>query len=1081
MRLSLASSWQRIIQLGDELLATDSLAAQRDLIVRTVSDLLDCQTELWLDENRFRLPGMHQTVLFAKQPPTDVIRKVVESGETCCPSSEMTDTAAVPLINHGVVIGALQVRRPNGQEFRKTDFEFLESLVGHLVLAMYASRRIRVEQWRIEQLTLVRRVSAQIANVTDINMLSHRVVELIQKAFRYYYVGLFTCEPGEEQLRFRSGARPARGMKKKQVKTSALRVKLGQGLVGLAAQTGEEVLSDDVMNDPRYRYEDSLPETRSEVDLPLKIEDRVLGVLDIQSDQVKAFHPNDLLVLRALADSVAVAVAGTRMYGELEKRARQLELVAKVSDEITSFLDLDELLAKVAVLIQERLKFPYVHLFTVHQNRRQIIYEAGSGARSQRYEMGYALDLDNDEGIIPWVARNGEAVLANDVAQEPRYRPSPLPPEDTRAELTVPLIYDHQVIGILDLQSDRKNAFDEDDRFLSNALADTIAVAIHNADLYRTERWRRQITEGLKEVAGLLSAEAGLEDVLEAILKELERNLPCDVSAIWLKEGDELYLAKIHGADVIDVEEASRNWPEAMLYLTDTLQAIEPVIRRPTDPIGPAGAACGFSADYSSVAVALRVGEQPVGVLTLSHHTSGRYGHEAQALTATFASHAAVAIENARLYDSAQEQAYASAALLQVAQAVATSNSMGEVLASITRIIPILVGVEACGVYLWDGKKFHPEQVYGFPENVAPLVAGSDFLPGDFPLLDQLREQGQPVFGLLNPDTPEAWLNPDLPQTQEDALYMLETGERLLLAFPLMIKGDLYGAMLIDETAEARRFRSKRIEILTSIAQEVALSIQNEHLQTEMVARERLEHEIQLARQIQRTFLPEFLPEVPGWDLSATWKTARDVGGDFYDVVELPGNRLGLFIADVSDKGIPAALFMALTRTLVRAVVYDTSSPAEALRRVNALIIPDNRQGMFVTAVYAVLSLESGELTYANAGHNPPLWLKRSNGKLETLTRTGMALGVVEDTGMSEKSICLDRGDSLLLYTDGVTEAFSPVNEFFGIERLSVNMAENPDADTETLLGSIEKSVLEFIGSAPLADDMTMLGIKRSK
>ena len=129
------------------------------------------------------------------------------------------------------------------------------------------------------------------------------------------------------------------------------------------------------------------------------------------------------------------------------------------------------------------------------------------------------------------------------------------------------------------------------------------------------------------------------------------------------------------------------------------------------------------------------------------------------------------------------------------------------------------------------------------------------------------------------------------------------------------------------------------------------MSIQNDHLQQEMVARERLEHEVQLARQIQRTFLPEHLPEFPDWDLAATWRTARQVGGDFYDVFELPGGRLGLFIADVSDKGIPAALFMALTRTLVRAAVLDTTSPAEVMRRVNELIIPDNREGMFVTAV----------------------------------------------------------------------------------------------------------------------------------
>src|SRR5512134_4114285 len=138
---------------------------------------------------------------------------------------------------------------------------------------------------------------------------------------------------------------------------------------------------------------------------------------------------------------------------------------------------------------------------------------------------------------------------------------------------------------------------------------------------------------------------------------------------------------------------------------------------------------------------------------------------------------------------------------------------------------------------------------------------------------------------------------------------------------------------------------------MTGSVKEAALAIQNDLLQRAMVARERLETEVQLARQIQQTFLPESLPRFSDWDLAARWKTARQVGGDFYDVFNLPNNRLGLFIADVADKGVPAALFMALTRTLVRAAVLENHSPAEAMKRVNDLLVPDTRQGMFVTAV----------------------------------------------------------------------------------------------------------------------------------
>ena len=1064
------ATWRQIIELGEALMQKDTLAAQRDLILDTVACLMNGQVKLWLDENLFHLPGPGRTALFPVHPPHGPMSETFKSGYSFVSKGRRT-LLAFPLKNGDVSMGVLQVMR-TAKPFVKKEIEILEGLAGHISLALVAAHRFAVDQWRVEQLTLVRRVSAQIANVLDLDVLTRRITKLIQRTFNYYYVAVFTHTKGQEFLNFRSSAGQARGRGK------PLKIRWGDGLIGSAARTGEDAITNDVHTEPRFQFLDLLSETQSEAVLPLKIEGQILGVLDVQSDQLGAFHPNDLLVLRALADTIAIAINGARLYGELQTRAEHLEMVAEVSNDITSILDLDKLLSKVAVLIQERMNFPYVHLFSVHPNRRQVIYEAGSGARSASLK-GYMFDLDNDEGIISWVAREGQTILANDVTKEPRYKPSPFPPEDTRSELTIPLVFNNQVVGVLDLQSDNINGFTEEDQFLCEALADSVASAIHNADLYQTERWRRQVADGLREVAGSISAEVGLDDLLDRVLHELEHNLPCEVAAVWLLEGDELYLAHVHGAERPDVDDALWHWPETYDFLVATLTSEQPVIRKPEDPIGPTGAARGFSADYSSIAAALRAGDHPLGVLTLSHHAPGRYGHEAQAITSTFANYASVAIENVRLYDAAQEQAYASAALLQVAQAVANSNSLEETIGSVVRITPILVGVKACAIFLWEEGRFRPTQAYGLPEDVQTSLLGRDFLPGDFPLLDAVREGAQMVVGLLAPSVPIDWLDPALANNEQETMYALQTGEHLLIGFPLVIRNDFYGVMVVEEDADARRFRSKRVEIVNSIAQQVVLSIQNEHLQLEMVVRERLEHEVELARQIQKTFLPEHLPELPGWELAATWLTARHVGGDFYDVIELPGGKLGLLIADVSDKGMPAALFMALTRTLVRAVVYDTPSPAEVLRRVNALIIPDNREEMFVTAVYGVLSLESGEFTYANAGHNPPIWVKSAGKTLEILHRTGAALGIIEDLSMDERTVSLGLEDLLLLYTDGLTEAFSPEGVTYGEERLQEVLKMTEAFTASGALNALEASVNQFMGPLPAADDLTMLALLR--
>jgi len=374
----------------------------------------------------------------------------------------------------------------------------------------------------------------------------------------------------------------------------------------------------------------------------------VLGVLDVQSDQLHGFHPNDLLILEALADSISRAIEGARLYSDLRRRANQLTLIAEVSKSVSSSLDLFTLMENVAALIHDRFGYPHVNLFTVHPNRRLIAFVAGSGERRSGLSH-YTLSLHDAQGIIPWVAREGKTILANDIKKDQRFRPSPLPPENTRSELTVPLIYHQEVVGVLDIQSDKLNAFTRDDRIIFEAVADNIATAIHNVDLYRSEQWRRQVGESLREVAGLISADAGVDDVFEAILSELDRNLPVDISAIWLLEDDELYLAACHNCDESTLEQALYESPGSYQRLMDALYSETPIIRTPQDPIWITGMVAGYEQDYSALAVPLRVGDQPYGVITLAHSTPGRYGHEAKAMTTTFASYAAVAIENARL------------------------------------------------------------------------------------------------------------------------------------------------------------------------------------------------------------------------------------------------------------------------------------------------------------------------------------------------------------------------------------------------------------------------------------------------
>ncbi len=241
---------------------------------------------------------------------------------------------------------------------------------------------------------------------------------------------------------------------------------------------------------------------------------------------------------------------------------------------------------------------------------------------------------------------------------------------------------------------------------------------------------------------------------------------------------------------------------------------------------------------------------------------------------------------------------------------------------------------------------------------------------------------------------------------------------------------------------------------------------------------ERREYEAETARGIQQSFLPESPPRIDGFDLAALSLPAWEVGGDFYDFIPISEKKWGLVIADVSGKGIPAALFMALSRTLVRANVSANSTVSEAIQRANHLISEDARSGMFVTLFYAVLDSRRRRLSYVNAGHNAPLLLKPGGGDIVLLEAKGIALGVLDDINLEEKVLDIASDDIVILYTDGVTEAINEKEEQFGQERLIETIRKNIDLPANDLIDRIKEEVTTFACGQPQFDDFTLVALK---
>jgi len=367
-----------------------------------------------------------------------------------------------------------------------------------------------------------------------------------------------------------------------------------------------------------------------------------------------------------------------------------------------------------------------------------------------------------------------------------------------------------------------------------------------------------------------------------------------------------------------------------------------------------------------------------------------------------------------------------------------------------------------------DGSKAPEETpaVADVPQQAAPEV---EIAPND-PILAYLAS----VSGVVEVEK----LDLESPALEK----MKEAGVKVLV--PLVSQGELIGLLNLGPRLSQQEYSADDRKLLSDLATQTAPAVRVAQLvrqqQQEAQERERIEQELKVARLIQQTLLPKTLPELPGYDVAAYYQPAREVGGDFYDFLDLEDGRFGLVVGDVTDKGVPAALVMATTRTMLRAAAQRLDTPGEVLQRVNDVLVQEIPPNMFVTCLYAILERESGRLVYANAGHDLPYRRRagRSAGA-EELRATGMPLGLMPGMGYEEKEIVLEKGESVLFYSDGLVEAHDPRREMFGFPRLQ-GLVGAQRSGGSSLISFLLSELRRFTGEGwEQEDDITLVTLDR--
>ena len=301
------------------------------------------------------------------------------------------------------------------------------------------------------------------------------------------------------------------------------------------------------------------------------------------------------------------------------------------------------------------------------------------------------------------------------------------------------------------------------------------------------------------------------------------------------------------------------------------------------------------------------------------------------------------------------------------------------------------------------------------------------------------------------------------------------------LVIPLVSQGELVGLLNLGPRLSQQEYSADDRGLLTTLATQAAPAVRVAQLvreqQAEARERERIENELRVARLIQQTLLPKDLPALPGWQIASYYQPARAVGGDFYDFLPFEDGRLGLVIGDVTDKGVPAALVMATTRSILRTAAQSGGSPGQVLERANNLLCPDIPPKMFVTCLYAILDPATGRLEYANAGHDLPY--QRQGASAQELRARGMPLGLMPGMRYEENATVLAPGDSLLLYSDGLVEAHNPARDMFGFPRLMRLIAAHDDATP--LIDTLLAALADFTGAGwEQEDDVTLVALRHT-
>lgn len=814
-------------------------------------------------------------------------------------------------------------------------------------------------------------------------------------------------------------------------------------------------------------YEDS--PIRSWLGVPLIVRGEVVGLLNIDGYSPDRFSDEHLPLAWSFARQSAIAINNAQLYGQAKKRAELLASIQEIEVKMAS-LDVEDVLNAVTTAALTLLAAGQIRIY---------LYDEAADAFT------LAAMLDNDgqlrmkisaprkQGLTAQVARSGEFVAIPDVLSHPLYQDKG-EAHGFRAITSVPLKKGTQTLGVL-------NAFYAQPRHLTTEEVDVLellatqaAVAIENARLYsaeqarlrdearRAEQWRR-----IQDISSTLNASLDLEEVLHNACEQFVRLMAVEHCGLILFEekGRGHIVAEYPQTGMVG-QRISVDSPAFRQMLQDH-QLFSSVDAQNDERLGAAGRASLQAAGVQSILIApLVVHERVIGSVGLDAVQEPRRFTEAELnLTRIVADQMAIAVTNAQTYQAERAARIQADTLREVAGILNETLKLDAVLERILAQLERVIAFDSSSIIMREEESFRPVAGQGFPDESD--LKRMRFTYRDAPHFQIIARNRQPI---VIPETMdfEGWRH-DGP-----------TPIRSWIGVPLLVSNRLIGVLSVDHL-QPHFYQEADSQLVTGFADLAAVALENARLYELEV--KQVEQELYIATQIQRGFLPNRIPDLPGWRIAAACIPARETGGDFYEFVERRDGLLGVVVGDVSGKSIPAAMLMASAQSLVRAKGSDYRAPSQVMSETNRLLCDDVPKGSFVALSYALLRPNQDQVCLSNGGQLAPFLLQADDQPINLIETPGnhLPLGILPDSAYQEMSFSLLPGDSLIFCTDGLIEQDDKQGRMFGFEEAQAVLETVRGQPPETILHTLLNAARQFANGHPQHDDVTLVVAQRAR